>query len=203
MRVSAIQMWPWKHIATHTLDEILWGHASNSNRAQKVPSNLLARESMLAIQMRPRTQQLTFYMGFHENILVIQKKSRRHTATYKLSIELIIPVLPHSLLITYILWEFNSLSLCWNPYLFLLIVCTISILLDKCDITPTCWISRFNFVTDIESCSGKSRLSHEPFQLQSQLQKIYLTNIPEYNIVETKLQLGKSSPPLFIEHSYL
>jgi len=64
--MSAIQMEPRRHTATHSLDGISWLHVSNSNGAQEV-------------------QQLTAWMGFHSCMSAIQIEPRRHTATHSLN----------------------------------------------------------------------------------------------------------------------
>ena len=73
-------------------------------------------------------------------------------------------------------------------------------------------LSRLNFVTDIGSWHlhpeisvvtifpgpDRSGLSHDSSQLQSWLQKMHSTYIPENSNVQTKMQSCKLSSPLFI-----
>jgi len=85
--MSAIQMEPRRHTATHSLDGISWLHVSKSNGAQEAHSNSLPGwDFMAACQQfkwsRGGTQQLTAWMGFHGCMLAIQMEPRRHTATH-------------------------------------------------------------------------------------------------------------------------
>jgi len=110
--MSAIQMKPRRHTATHKLDGILWQHVSHSNGAQEAHSNSLSGWDFMAAcqpfkwspggtqQLTPwmgfhgpcqpfkwspgGTQQLTIWMGFHGSMSAIQMELRRHTATHSL-----------------------------------------------------------------------------------------------------------------------
>src|SRR6266699_2998874 len=87
--MSAIQIKPRRHTATHPLDGISWWHVSNSNQAQEAYSNSLPGwDFMVACQQFKSspggTQQLTHWMGFHGGMSAIQIKPRSHTATHKL-----------------------------------------------------------------------------------------------------------------------
>src|SRR6267378_3866624 len=84
--MSAIQIKPRRHTATHNLDGISWWHVSNSNQDQEAHSNSQAGwDFMVACQQFKSspggTQQLTPWMGFHGGMSAIQIKPRRHTAT--------------------------------------------------------------------------------------------------------------------------
>ena len=106
--------------------------------------------------------------------------------------------------------EFAFLSL-WISYPFPLIICIFSILSYAWCHTHIL-LSRLNFLTNIGSWhlhpeisvvtifSGPDRsgLSHDSSQLQSWLQKMHSTYIPENSNVQTKMQPCKSSSPLFI-----
>jgi len=87
--LSAIQMEPRRHTATHSLDGISWLHVSNSNEAQEAHSNSQPEWDFMAVCQQFKwspggTQQLTAWMGFHDCMSAIQMKPRRHTATHKL-----------------------------------------------------------------------------------------------------------------------
>src|SRR6267378_2288662 len=87
--MSAIQIKPRRHTATHDLDGMSWWHVSNSNQAQEAHSNSRPGwDVMVACQQFKSspggTQQLTCWMGFHGSMSAIQIKPRRHTATHLL-----------------------------------------------------------------------------------------------------------------------
>jgi len=82
--MSAIQIEPWRHTATHNLDGISWLHVSHSNRPQEAHSNSQPGWDFMAacqsFKLSPGgTQQLTNWMGFHDCISAIQIEPRRHS----------------------------------------------------------------------------------------------------------------------------
>ena len=168
-------MEPRRCTATHSLDGISWQHVSNSNVAPEVHSHSHSR--------------------WGESFVL---------SIWNFHITCILPPIP--------LHSQNAFLSLWNSYIFPLIICIINILSNELDGTPTYWISMLNLVTNIGSWylhpemsvvtvfpgSGGSALSHDPSQLESQLQKMYSTYIPQYSNVRTKMQSCQSNPPLFI-----
>ena len=145
--MSASQMEPRRHKATHSLDGISWQNVSKSNGAQEAHSNSLPGWNFMAACQQFKwspggTQQLTSWMEFHSCMSAIQMEPRRCT-THILDIGWIISVLsiwnpPFNFLITSCMLcsEFPFLSL-WISYFFPLITCIFSILSNVLDVIPT------------------------------------------------------------------
>jgi len=242
--MSANQVEPRRHTATHRLDEISWLHVSKSSGAQEALSNSQAGWYFMAacqqIKWSPGgTHQLTLWMGFHGCMSANQVEPRKHTATHILDGVSWLHVSKlsgaqevHNSHSRHLVNHFSvvSLKFCIQLSYYLLFMFRICFLITlnflpfppyhlHIQYTVKCaWyhthilLSRLNFLTNIGSWhlhpeisvvtifpgSGRRGLSHDSSQLQSWLQKMHSTYIPENSNVQTKMQPCKSSSPLFI-----